>query len=92
METVEVRVLEVETPPIQYTKFNAIVVQEKTCNKVQYTSFREAQAILNCVKHPRRYSRGRKGRRVGKKDYKPIRSYKCEICGFWHLTSQNERD
>ena len=80
---------EAEDRPIHFTRFKAIVVKHYECTKVKYNSFRDAQAILNCVKHPRRYAKGRKaGRRVGKKDMRPQRSYKCEICGYWHLTSQ----
>jgi hypothetical protein len=84
---------EAEEKPIVYTKseFKATVVKDHECHKVRYRSYRDAQSIINCVKHPRRYARGRKaGRRVGKKDIKPIRSYRCEICGFWHLTSQQD--
>jgi hypothetical protein len=88
-------VSEEDEKPIHYTEFKAIVVKEHKCFKVQYRSFREAQAIINCVKHPRKYAnkyaKGNKtGRRVGKKDIKPIRSYRCEICGYWHLTSQQD--
>lgn len=90
-EIARVDVPEEEEKTIHYTEFKAIIVKEHKCFKVQYRSFREAQAIINCVKHPRRYAKGRKtGRRVGKKDIKPIRSYRCEICGYWHLTSQQD--
>ena len=80
--------IEIDGNIISSTEFKAVVVKEHRCFKIQYRSQREAQAILNCVKHPRRYARGRGGRRVGKKDMKPQRSYRCEICGYWHLTSQ----
>jgi hypothetical protein len=89
METTEQpKLLEIDGKLISPAEFKATVVDEHKCFKVQYRSQREAQAILNCVKHPRKYAKGRKTRRVGKKDMKPIRAYRCEICGYWHLTSQ----
>ena len=59
------------------------------CGKVQYHSFRDAQTAINSGKKHRRYLNGqRANRRFGKKDIRPVRSYRCEECGFWHLTSQ----
>jgi hypothetical protein len=60
------------------------------CNKIQYPSFRDAQEAINCGKRHRYINGQRMNRRVGRKDYRPVRSYKCDICGFWHLTSQSE--
>jgi len=61
------------------------------CGKIQYNSFREAQEVINYAKNHRRYFRGKRvNRKIGKKDIRPQRSYKCEVCGFWHLTSQPE--
>jgi hypothetical protein len=87
--TEQPKLLEIDGRLISPADFKATVSGEHECHKVRYRSFRDAQAILNCVKHPRKYAKGRKaGRRVGKKDMKPQRSYQCEICGYWHLTSQ----
>ncbi len=59
------------------------------CNKIQYNSYRDAQEAISCGKKYRRYVYGKRmNRRMGKKDIRPVRSYKCNICGFWHLTSQ----
>jgi hypothetical protein len=67
----------------------SVIRTKYECGKIQYNSFKEAQAVINYGKNHRRYINGRRvNRRVGKKDIRPIRSYKCEICGFWHLTSQ----
>jgi hypothetical protein len=58
------------------------------CGKIQYPSFRDAQEAINSGKKHRRYLHGqRMNRRMGKKDIRPVRSYKCDECGFWHLTS-----
>jgi hypothetical protein len=63
-------------------------VVESTCAKIAYNSFREAQAVINYGKNHRRYANGRRvNRKVGKKDKRPVRSYKCPECGKWHLTS-----
>jgi hypothetical protein len=71
------------------TETNSTIVLQPLCEKIQYRSFREAQEAINYPKNHRRYNNGiRANRRVGKKDIRPIRSYKCETCGFWHLTSQ----
>lgn len=67
----------------------SIIRTKSECGKIQYNSFKEAQAVINYGKNHRRYINGRRiNRRIGKKDIRPIRSYKCEVCGFWHLTSQ----
>jgi hypothetical protein len=64
-------------------------VIESTCGKVKYHSFRDAQEAINNGKKHRRFINGKRvNRRVGKKDIRPVRSYKCDDCGFWHLTSQ----
>lgn len=57
---------------------------ENACNKRTFASFRDAQTIIN-IAHKHSYS---KGKRVNRKRKKiPVRSYKCESCGGWHLTS-----
>jgi hypothetical protein len=60
------------------------------CNKIGYASFREAQAIINnAKKHVYNKNSGtRRNKLVGKKDKMPRRSYKCELCGMWHITSK----
>jgi hypothetical protein len=61
---------------------------ESTCAKIAYNSYREAQAVINYGKNHRRYVNGRRiNRKVGKKDKRPVRSYRCPECGKWHLTS-----
>ena len=68
---------------------NVTMIHKSKCEKIQYRSFKEAQAVINYGKNRRRYINGiRVNRRMGKKDIRPIRSYKCQVCGFWHLTSQ----
>jgi hypothetical protein len=59
-----------------------------TCTKIAYNSYREAQAVINYGKNHRRYVNGRRiNRKVGRKDKRPVRSYRCPECGKWHLTS-----
>ena len=54
-----------------------------TCSKRAYTSFRTAQGVINAA------TKGHKrNRRLGRHDKIPRRSYKCELCGFWHITSK----
>lgn len=75
--------------PAGLKEIEEVPVHRPLCVKIQYRSFREAQAVINYGKSHRRYSNGKRiNRRVGKKDIRPIRSYRCEVCGFWHLTSQ----
>ena len=65
-----------------------IITTESTCAKIAYNSFREAQEVVNYAKNHRRYVNGRRiNRKVGKKDKRPVRSYRCPDCGKWHLTS-----
>ena len=61
----------------------------RTCSKVQYSSYREAQGVINDSKKHFVYAAGKRAnRRMGKKDKRLQRSYRCEECGFWHITSQ----
>jgi hypothetical protein len=63
--------------------------QTSKCNKVQFNSFRDAQGAINLSKRHRIYANGKRiNKRIGKKDIRPVRSYRCEECGFWHLTSK----
>ena len=58
------------------------------CDKIAFSSFREAQEVINTA-HKHKYS---KGKRINKKKAKiPQRSYKCEFCGYWHLTSSKNK-
>ena len=69
------------------------IIQRPLCKKIQYRSFREAQEAINYGKTHRRYNDGKRyNKRIGKKDIRPVRSYKCEVCGFWHLTSQPKKE
>jgi len=64
----------------------------KNCWKIQYNSFRDAQEVIN-YSRKHRYNNGKRvNRLIGKKDKKLERSYNCEECGYWHITSQKERD
>lgn len=58
-----------------------------SCNKQIYTSFKEAQTIVNLAKkHPHVA-----GRRINKKKAKiPKRSYWCDECNGYHLTSKSD--
>ena len=52
------------------------------CGKLAYPSYRAAQEAINSEKKHRRYVNGRRmNRRMDRKDIRPVRSYKCEICG-----------
>ena len=65
---------------------------EGKCWKIAYPSFREAQSIIN-YSRKHRYNNGKRvNRLIGKKDKKLERSYNCEECGMWHITSQKERN
>lgn len=48
-----------------------------TCNKTRYRSRGAADAALRSIR--------KRGDHHGKK---PTRSYLCELCSGWHLTSQ----
>ena len=52
------------------------------CNKVSYDSKREANTVLNSFHKNHRGGNTHKFR-----DKIPCRSYHCEVCGKWHLTS-----
>jgi hypothetical protein len=53
---------------------------EFPCTKFTYLSKKEANADLNRIL------------KVIKRDKKPIRSYQCDKCGFWHITSMEKYD
>jgi len=60
-----------------------------SCTKRQYNSYRDAQTVINYSKKHRRYHNGKRmNRLIGKKDKQLQRSYKCDECGMWHITSQ----
>jgi len=49
------------------------------CDKITYTTLREARTVLHAAK----------GRRNGKtKKVIPVREYFCEICNGYHLTKR----
>lgn len=64
-----------------------MLLKEYPCEKVGYSSFAEAQAALNRIRHRHVFKEGRRVNRQKKKK-KLQRSYKCDRCGLWHLTSQ----
>ncbi len=49
---------------------------EPVCRKTIYYSLEEAQDMIKFINETR----------VTRK----IRAYRCDICGFWHLTSKNK--
>lgn len=65
---------------------------EKSCWKLAYPSFREAQTVINFSRKHRYKDGKRVNRLMGRKDKQLQRSYKCDDCGMWHITSQKERD
>ncbi len=64
----------------------------KSCFKLAYPSFREAQGVINHSRKHRYVDGKRVNRLMGRKDKQLQRSYKCDECGMWHITSQKERD
>jgi rubrerythrin len=61
------------------------------CDKIEYSSFREAQEVINDARKHRYNKNGeRLNRLMGRKDKKLQRSYQCDVCGFWHITSQHK--
>lgn len=63
-----------------------ILVQSKSdrieCQKVYFLSRKEANKRLkDIIMNGEMYADGKK----------PVRSYECDKCGFWHLTSQENR-
>ena len=62
------------------------------CNKVPYTSYREAQTQLHRIGKKFWRDGSVVGRINPSGDKKPKRSYQCEICGQWHLTSISEKN
>jgi hypothetical protein len=49
---------------------------EPACKKTIYNSQEEAQDMINYIREIR--------------TVRDIRPYKCNICGFWHLTSRTK--
>lgn len=66
-------------------------IVKKKCWKIAYNSFREAQGVINYSRKHRYKDGKRMNRLVGEKGKQLQRSYKCDECGFWHITSQKER-
>lgn len=64
---------------------------DSTCNKICYNSLRDANEVLNSIKKHRYIDGNRRNKLIGKKDKRPIRAYKCDICGYFHLTSKHNR-
>lgn len=56
------------------TNIKKIHPVEPPCKKTIYHSLEEAQDMITYINETR----------VSKE----IRAYKCQICGFWHLTSK----
>jgi hypothetical protein len=59
------------------TNKNKITAFDPPCRKTMYNTLEEARDII-------KYMAENKG--VGKE----IHPYKCNICGFWHLTSRSK--
>ena len=47
-----------------------------TCKKIQYLSKKEANAFLASIGD------------LEQAHKKPVRSYECDVCGMWHVTSK----
>ncbi len=63
------------------------------CNKHKYNSKREAQQAINDFKkHLYNQFGQRINRTKGKDDKKLQRSYYCDICECWHVTSIKKRN
>jgi hypothetical protein len=58
----------------KYSNIKKIDPIEPVCKKTFYNSLEEAQEMINYIKENR--------------TSKEIHAYKCDICGFWHLTSK----
>ena len=59
--------------------------------KIEYNSFREARGVINASKKHRYKDGKRINRLMGRKDKQLQRSYKCNECGHWHITSQPDK-
>lgn len=60
--------------------------EKKFCHKTGKVCYSESEAgfILNRSKT---HFKSRHGRKMSKvKDYKVTRKYRCEVCGYYHLT------
>lgn len=57
------------------SKIKAVSSLEPPCRKTIYHSKEEAEDLIKHIAETR-----------GGKEIKP---YKCEVCGFWHLTSKS---
>lgn len=57
------------------------------CEKATYDTFSKAQKAVQSFKKGRSYGKSR--RRLATK--KPKRAYKCDICGWYHITSQKKK-
>jgi hypothetical protein len=58
------------------SKIKKINPLEPSCKKPMYNSAEEAQDMISYIRE----------NRVGQ----AINAYKCEVCGFWHLTSKSK--
>ena len=63
-----------------YNWYGIILQPAPPCKKQTYSSSLEADLALEMIQQMGRI-----------KDKTPIRNYKCEICGHYHLTSQRKR-
>jgi hypothetical protein len=50
---------------------------EPSCKKTIYNSREDANDMIRHINETR--------------SAKKIHAYKCDVCGFWHLTSRNEK-
>jgi hypothetical protein len=60
----------------KHSKIKKINPLEPPCKKPMYNSAEEAQDVINYLRENR--------------DGHAIHVYKCDVCGFWHLTSKSK--
>jgi len=61
-----------------------------TCTKLTFTTYSEAQHVVNLANNKRRAWVD--GRRMNRRQtYKPKRVYKCDCCEQYHITSKKKR-
>jgi hypothetical protein len=59
-----------------HSKLKNINPLEPPCKKTIYNSLAEAEDMIKYIKENR--------------VVRDIKAYKCDVCGFWHLTSRKE--
>jgi hypothetical protein len=68
--------LEITEMRYKHSDIKKVAPIELPCKKAMYNSLEEAQDMILYIKENR--------------SIKEIHAYKCEFCGFWHLTSKSK--